>query len=309
MIARRAGAALRRRASGVAAGLLLDRLLGEPPTALHPVAWFGTTMGQVENRWWADDRTRGVGYTSTGVLLGLVAGRLAPGLAVAVAVACAGRALREAGSTVEGHLRRGDLARARHDLRALAGRDAGDLDASAISAAVIESLAENTVDAVVAPALWALVAGGPGVLAYRAVNTMDAMVGHRSERHERYGWSAARLDDLANYVPARLFAVLVGCARPLSSGRIVRVVRRDAAAHPSPNAGVAEAAVAAALALQLGGPLTYGTRREARPRLGDGPRPQPADVARARRLVDAVELVLVAALVVAGSGRRPPGPC
>jgi adenosylcobinamide-phosphate synthase len=297
------GDLLRRRASGVAAGLLLDRLLGEPPTPVHPVAWFGTAMGAVERRTWADSRPRGVGYTATGVLLGLAAGRAVPGVAVAVAVASAGRALREASVVVEDDLARDDLAAARHDLRALAGRDATSLDVSAISAAVVESLAENSVDAVVAPVLWALVGGAPGALAHRAVNTMDAMVGHRTERFERFGWSAARLDDVANYLPARLFALLVVAARPSTAARVVAVVRRDAGAHPSPNAGVAEAAVAAALGVELGGPLRYGERHEERPRLGGGPRPQPGDIARARRLVDRTEWLLVAGLVVTAAGR------
>jgi adenosylcobinamide-phosphate synthase len=296
---------LRRRAAAVAAGLLLDRLLGEPPTPVHPVAWFGTAMGRVEGAVWADARAPGVAYTVTGVGLGLAAGRLVPGLALPVALACAGRALREASVVVEADLRSGDLDRARHDLRALAGRDARSLDASAISAAVVESLAENSVDAVVAPVFWALVGGAPGALAYRAVNTMDAMVGHRSERFERFGWSAARLDDVANYLPARLFALLLVAVRPGAAARVVTVVRRDAAAHPSPNAGVAESAAAAALGLELGGPLQYGVRREERPRLGDGPRPQPADIARARRLVDHVELALVGALLAAALPRRP----
>lgn len=308
MISRRRATSPSRRARAVAVGLLLDRLLGEPPTAVHPVAWFGTTMGHLERRVWADRRGRGLAYTATGVSLGLVAGRVAPGLPFAVALACAGRALREAGGTVEQHLLGGDLPQARADLRALAGRDATDLDASEISAAVIESLAENSVDAVVAPAFWALVAGAPGVLAYRAVNTMDAMVGHRNERFERFGWSAARLDDVAALVPARLFALLVTALHPRSATRVVRVVRRDAGAHPSPNAGVAESAVAAALGLELGGPLVYGDRHEERPRLGDGPRPQPHDIARARRLVDRAELALVVLLIAQGH-RRPSRSC
>src|SRR5262249_41107178 len=153
-----------------------------------------------------------------------------------------------------------------------------------VARAAVESVAENTVDAVVAPALWAALAGAPGVLAYRAVNTLDAMVGHRSTRYARFGWASARLDDAANWVPARVTAALVAAARPARAAAIASAVRHQAPAHPSPNAGVAEAAFAAALGVRLGGRNAYGDRVELRPALGDGPPPAPADVARAVRL-------------------------
>jgi adenosylcobinamide-phosphate synthase len=161
---------------------------------------------------------------------------------------------------------------------------------------VVESVAENTVDAIVAPALWAAAAGAPGVLAHRAVNTMDAMVGHRSARYERYGWAAARLDDAMAWVPARATAALVAAVRPSAAGEIWRTVRRDAPAHPSPNAGVAEAAFAAALGIQLGGLVRYGERVEDRPRLGEGRAVEAADIDRAVRLSDDVTLALTGAL-------------
>jgi adenosylcobinamide-phosphate synthase len=132
------------------------------------------------------------------------------------------------------------------------------------------------------------------------------MVGHRGPRYRRFGTASARLDDVANYLPARLFAALVAVVRPWSAADVVRTVRRDAAAHPSPNSGVAEAAAAACLGRQLGGPLRYGSRREERPFLGSGPRPAPADIARARRLTSHVELAVLALLGAATlpSGRR-----
>ncbi len=160
----------------------------------------------------------------------------------------------------------------------------------------MESLAENIVDAVVAPALWAAVAGAPGAAAYRAVNTMDAMVGHRSERYRRFGTAAARLDDAANWLPARATAAAVAAVRPHRARAVWTAVRHDAPAHPSPNAGVAEAAVAAALGVEVGGPLRYGDRVEDRPRLGRGRRPEPADVPAALRLVDDVERLLASSL-------------
>lgn len=306
------GAALRRRAGWVAAGLILDRVGGEPPSPVHPVALFGRAMTVLEQRGWADSRARGVGYAATGIGLGVLAGRalgrIPGGLALAVGVAVAGRSLRDAGAEIERHLMAGDLAAARTALPALVGRDPSDLNESEVSAAVVESLAENSVDAVVSPVFWGLVGGAPGVLAYRAVNTMDAMVGHRSARFAQFGWAAARTDDAMNLVPARGFAVLVAMARPAASVRVARLVARDAGAHPSPNAGVAETAIAAALGRELGGTLRYGDRVEERPLLGQGTRPEPIDIARARVLVDHTERLMVALLVLlAVGGRRTAG--
>ena len=287
------------RCGAVAAGLLLDRLAGEPPARSHPVAWFGRVMESLEERLWADSRMRGIVYAVLGVGLGALAGRLMRSVATTVALTVAGRELRRVAQRVGELAEAGELATARAELPALVGRDPSDLDASAVASAVIESVAENSVDAVIAPAFWAVVAGAPGAVAYRAVNTMDAMVGHRNARYGRFGWAAARLDDLANYVPARIFAALVAAVTPERAGIVLETVRRDAPAHPSPNAGVAEAALAAALGRQLGGRLRYGPNLENRPLLGTGPRPTPVDVAAAVKIADRVERALLAVLGVA----------
>lgn len=293
---------VRRRLAGVAAGLVLDRLLGDPSNAWHPVAWFGSAMGAVEKATWADRRTPGRTYAATGVALGAGTGwalsRLPGGLPVAVWIALGGTSLRTTSQSIGDRLDAGDLAGARRDLPVLVGRDPSHLDESGIAAAVIESVAENAVDAVVAPILWAMVGGAPGVLAHRAINTMDAMVGHRNERYRQFGWAAARLDDVAAWLPARLQAALVMAVRPGSAVRAWQAVRIDAPAHPSPNSGVAEAAAAGALGVQLGGRVAYGSRVEDRPLLGRGPRPLGTDIARATRLVDDTELLLLAALAV-----------
>jgi adenosylcobinamide-phosphate synthase len=147
--------------------------------------------------------------------------------------------------------------------------------------------------------LWAVAAGAPGALGYRALNTLDAMVGHRSPRYERYGWASARLDDLANWVPARVTAVLVAAARPRSTRSVAHAVRHQAPAHPSPNAGVAEAAFAAALGLRLGGTNRYGGRVEHRPALGQGRPAVPADISRAVRLSLDVGVMLGTSLATA----------
>jgi adenosylcobinamide-phosphate synthase len=197
----------------------------------------------------------------------------------------------------------GDLGAARAALPALAGRDPSALDPAGLARATVESVAENTSDAAVAPLFWGAVAGVPGLLGYRAVNTLDAMVGHRSPRYTRFGWAAARLDDAANWVPARLTAALTVACAPLVGGSASGALRtwwRDGAAHPSPNAGRCEAAMAGALGLRLGGRNVYGTRTEDRPLLGDGRPPVPADVRRAVRLSTAV---WTSAAVLAAAGR------
>lgn len=288
------------RVLGAACGLGLDRLLGEPPARVHPVAAFGRLMGEVERTVYRDERAAGVRYAAVGVAVATSAGAAVGSTAVAVAATAAGRMLRSTARSIERSLRGGDLNAARQELPALVGRDPSMLDESGIAAAVIESLAENTVDAVVAPALWGAALGAPGAAAYRAVNTMDAMVGHRSPRHRNFGWCSARLDDVANFVPARVTAALVCLASPRRAAAVRRAVRVDAPRHPSPNAGVAEAAFAAALGVELGGTVRYGERVEERPRLGIGRRPSACDIEPATRLADRVELTLAGVLTALG---------
>ena len=289
---------LRRRAAAVACGVVVDRCFGEPPAAIHPVAAFGSLMERIERSLYWDARGAGAAYATLGALVGYAAGGVFPTTLV-VATTCAGRELRQTASRVRHALARDDVQRARTLLPSLVGRDTSTLDYSGIAAAVIESVAENMVDAVVAPAFWGFCAGGSGAAAYRAVNTMDAMVGHHSARYERFGWASARLDDIANLVPARVTALLVGLVRPTAMRRVARAAREQAQAHPSPNAGIAEAAFAAVLGVELGGPLRYGDRHEERPRLGSGPRPQPSDIDRAVALASDVELALVGLLAAA----------
>ena len=289
------------RARGTALGLALSQVVPPLPDDAHPVARFGSVMTALERSLWRDDRTAGAWYAGAGLALGALGGRALGSTSAAVSVTVAGTQLRDVATAIGDHLANGDLDAARDALPALVGRDPSTLDASGIAAAVVESVAENMVDAVYAPALWALVGGAAGAGAYRAVNTMDAMVGHRDDRYERFGWAAARADDLANLLPARAFALAVAALAPADRrAEVVRIVRRDAAAHPSPNAGVAEAAFAGALGRTLGGPLRYGDRLEDRPTLGDGPRPGPDDIAAAIALAERAELALIAALATIG---------
>jgi len=290
-------------AGQAALGLLADGLAAEPPDALHPVAWFGRCMGVVERVVYRDSRRAGVGYAACGIVIGVAAGAAVRSTVGATALAVAGRALRDRATEIARALDADDLDRAHRLLPSLVGRDVDDLDAKETARAVIESVAENTVDAVVAPAVWAAVAGAPGVLAHRALNTMDAMVGHRSARYERFGWASARLDDAAAWVPARVAAALVVLVRPRARHAVLRAVRTQALEHPSPNAGVVEAAFAAALGLRLGGPGSYRGVPELRPHLGEGRPPEPADIGRAVVLARDVELALAAGLATVAAGR------
>ena len=198
-------------------------------------------------------------------------------------------------------------------MAALAGGVLGRLGALGVAVATWtalggRSLAENTSDAAVAPLLAAAVAGAPGVLAYRAINTLDAMVGYRTDRYREFGWASARLDDVANYLPARLtggLAVVCGSR----AGAAVHTWRRDARRHPSPNAGVVEAAFAGSLGIALGGATAYHGYVEDRPVLGEGPGPGVADLRAAVRLsrrvrAGATVIAVVVALSRVRSGRR-----
>ncbi|MGW5363408.1 cobalamin biosynthesis protein [Actinopolymorpha pittospori] len=298
--------------SGLWLGLLLgaglDALVGDPRRG-HPVAAFGRTATALESRLWADNRVRGVahvlacvGTTAVAGTLVAKASRSAPLRVTTVALSTwavlGGTSLGREGAAMGALLERGDLAGARERLPHLCGRDPAALDAPELARATVESVAENTSDAVVAPLFWGAVAGVPGLLAYRAVNTLDAMVGHRNPRYERFGWAAARLDDLANLVPARLTGLLAAALAPLVGGSpavALRIMRRDGAKHPSPNAGRCEAAFAGALGVRLGGRnVYYGDRVEERGLLGDGSPPETADIARAVRLSRTVGVASVA---------------
>jgi adenosylcobinamide-phosphate synthase len=323
---RRDGAAL---AGGLVAAVVADALLADPRRG-HPVAGFGLVAGRLERALWRPSRAAGVGYvaalvTPPTVLARAVDRRGTAGRRAAVVAATGwmvlgsaslareAAALRRAlagGDPAGGDPAGGDpLGAARGRLPHLCGRDPAVLDRVGLIRATIESVAENTSDAAVAPLVWGALAGPAGLVAYRAVNTLDAMVGHRSERHRDFGWAAARLDDLANVVPARLTAALATVLAPAVGGRPAaawRAWRRDAPAHPSPNAGPCEAAFAGALGVRLGGPTTYSYGTSQRPWLGTGRAPVTADIDRAVRLSRLVTWS-AAALCAAAALRRRAG--
>jgi adenosylcobinamide-phosphate synthase len=307
------------RAVGLAAGFTLDRLVGDPARG-HPVAGFGRCASALERRWYRDDRTSGTVYA--GVLvgscaaLGLVADRVtrdhpvARTLAVTAATwaVLGGRSLRREATAVARLLEEDDLPAARTHVSHLVGRDTSRLDPGQVARATVESVAENASDAVVAPLVAGAALGLPGLLGYRAINTLDAMVGYRSDRYARFGWASARLDDVANVVPARLTALLATALAPVVGGRArdaVAAWRRDAPRHPSPNAGPVEAAFAGALGVRLGGRNLYEGRAEDRALLGRGRPPLVRDVARTIRLADVVEWASLLVCVSVALAPRP----
>ncbi|MFE9447459.1 cobalamin biosynthesis protein [Streptomyces sp. NPDC006739] len=298
-------------AYGAAAGLLGDLLLGDPRRG-HPVAVFGRAAGAVERVLWHDHRGWGALHTAvcagSAVALGAVAQRLvhtSPAASVVLTGAATwavvgGTSLAREARSIGRALEAGDLDRARDRLPHLCGRDPQTLDADGVARAVVESVAENTSDAVVGALVWGAVGGMPGLLGFRAVNTLDAMVGHKSPRHRRFGWASARLDDLAGWPGARLTAVLAAASGPDPRGA-VRAWRADAHRHPSPNAGPVEASFAGALGVRLGGTLSYGGRVEHRPVLnGDrGRAVRVTDIERAVRLSRRVGLLALGVTVAA----------
>jgi adenosylcobinamide-phosphate synthase len=315
------GTTRRTRVVGVLLGYLADLVLADPRTG-HPVAGFGAVAALLERFTYRDSRAAGavhvvvlVGAVSAiGAALHRQARRFGVcGSIVATAaatwVALGGTSLARVGSAMGELLGRDDLEGARQLLPSLCGRDPAMLDASGLTRATVESLAENTSDAQVAPLLWAAAGGAPAVIAYRAINTLDAMIGHRSPRYARFGWAAARLDDVANYLAARVTAALTVVCAPVVGGSPFRAVaawRRDAERHPSPNAGVVEATFAGALGVRLGGPTQYHHELQIRPALGDGLSPTVPDIRRAVRLSRAVQAatLVLAGLSVAGRSDR-----
>ncbi|MEU5364350.1 cobalamin biosynthesis protein [Streptomyces sp. NPDC005925] len=311
-------------AYGAATGLLGDLLLGDPRRG-HPVAVFGRAAAVVEGLCWRDRRGWGALHTAvcaggavSAAALAARAVRRSPAASVALTAAATwavvgGTSLAREAGAVGRALRAGDVEAARARLPHLCGRDPRALDADGIARAVVESVAENTSDAVVGALVWGAVAGVPGLVGFRAVNTLDAMVGHQSPRYRRFGWASARLDDVAGWPGARLTAALAAVSGGRPRGAL-RAWRADARQHPSPNAGPVEASFAGALGVRLGGTLSYGGRVEHRPVLNAaaGRAVDVRDIDRAVRLSRRVGLLAFGVcaagrLLVERVRRQPPG--
>jgi len=300
-------------AVGLVLGAGLDLLLGDP-RRWHPVAGFGRFAQAVERRLYRDDRAAGARFAALAVGVPVFAAAAAARLtrdrpiaragltAAATWAVLGGTSLRREATAMAGALERDDLAAARERLPHLCGREPTGLDEPELARATVESVAENTSDAVVGPLVWGAIGGLPGLVGYRAVNTLDAMVGHRSARYRHFGTASARLDDAANLVPARFTAALTVLFAPVVGGKPGRAFdawRRDGRRHPSPNAGHCEAAAAGALDVRLGGRNVYGHRIEHRPHLNVGGRvPAAADIRNAATLSTVVGLGALAVAAV-----------
>ena len=304
----------------------MERLAGYPRTLLgtigHPVIWMGRLIGWLDARFNRPDqpprRRKLAGVAALALLLlavllptAIVGALLRPlpgGWAIEALLATAllaqkelGRAVRSVAAALE-H----SLAAGRQAVSGVVGRDPEVLDEAGVARAAIESLAENASDGVIAPLFWLLVLGLPGIALYKAINTADSMIGHRSERYLQFGWASARLDDVVNWIPARLTGLMFVAAAFLVSGASPRaawnVMFADAAKHDSPNAGWPEAAMAGALGFALGGPRAYDGEVHQLPTMGNGRAGLgPADIRKALDLYDAmlnIALGLTAAIAI-----------
>jgi adenosylcobinamide-phosphate synthase len=306
--------------------MLVELCVGYPATLHraigHPVTWMGRLIAWLDralNRETATPQARrAAGVAAVLILLAIVGAlaflvqsallRLPFGILAAALVAStlvAQRSLHRHVADVAAALETGGIAAGRQAVAHIVGRDTEKLDAAGVARAAIESLAENFSDAIVAPVFWMAIGGLPGAALYKAINTADSMIGHRTPRHQAFGWAAARLDDLVNLPASRLSALLLVAAAALSgngAGAAWRAVRRDAGKHRSPNAGYPEAVMAGALDLSLAGPRVYGGALVDDAFMGDGRREaEAADIRRALalyRTADAVLIVLLGVLVL-----------
>ena len=300
----------------IVCAFLVDALVGDPRWFPHPVRGMGAAAGFLERllrrgRW---EFVAGVGAVvgTIGISIGaaflLIRGaeRLHPMLGDVASVYCiyacmALRDLRQHAKRVYEALVAERLDSAREAVSMIVGRDTDELDATGVTKATIESVAESFVDGVAAPLFYATLFGPLGTVAYRTINTLDSMFGYRNERYQRFGWAAAKLDDCANYLPSRLsvpFLVLAAGLTGNSARSSFRILRRDGRNHASPNAGLPEAAVAGALEVQLGGPASYFGTIVDKPTIGDAARAiRPKDIRRTNRMVTVATVGFLASAV------------
>lgn len=260
----------------VTLALIIDRFIGDPPHWPHPVRWIGKMIGCFEQRWNTGSFRKWKGSFML-VIVVLCAGLITWGMieiayivhpavgimieGVVIATTIAQKGLADAALDVYSPLAEGQLDEARTKVSYIVGRDTDDLPEHEIVRATVETVAENTCDAITAPLFWAFIGGAPLAVVYRAVNTCDSMVGYKNERYQEFGWASARLDDVMNLLPSRLTALMMVIVnRPVEGvtrKAVMEVVNRDAMLHPSPNSGWSEAAVAGLLGVQLGGVNKY----------------------------------------------------
>ncbi|MCL6601447.1 MAG: adenosylcobinamide-phosphate synthase CbiB [Paenibacillus sp.] len=304
------------------AAYVIDRMIGDPRSLPHPVIGMGKAITAIEKairRYVSRPRS----LRLAGILLPLIvvggAWALTAGIlwllslvspwlmwaaeAWLISTTIASKGLKHAGMAVYNELRKGDLPAARQALGMIVGRDTEHLDSPEIVRGTVETVAENIVDAIISPLFYALLGGAPLAMAYRAVNTLDSMVGYKNEKYRELGWASARLDDVANLIPSRLTALLVAlCASLLRLDwrRSLRTVIRDARLHPSPNSGYPESAVAGALGIRLGGENVYHGIRSFRAYMGDPLRiMEPEDIIQTSRVMLLCSSIFVCLCAVA----------
>ncbi|HVA28678.1 MAG TPA: adenosylcobinamide-phosphate synthase CbiB [Candidatus Baltobacteraceae bacterium] len=291
--------------ASVAFAAALDLLIGDPASLAHPVTMMGAAIRVGEpfaRRYIRDEALAGaalaLGVIGAAALTGRIVRRWAPLRVVTSASTLAVGSLIDHLVPVRDALERGDLPSARAALARCVGRDTEGLDEAQIARAAIETLAESLCDGVVAPLLFLRFLGLAGALAYKAINTLDSTIGHIEPPYARFGRFAARVDDVANVVPARVSALLIAACAPLGGGRVLRALRcwrTDGRKHRSPNAGVSEAAMAGALGVRLGGNNTYDGVAHASPELGAAfASPSARDVGRAMEIVFSASIVAIA---------------
>ncbi|WP_314945027.1 adenosylcobinamide-phosphate synthase CbiB [Bradyrhizobium cosmicum] len=306
-------------AGAMAVAMAVDALLGWPSWLFarigHPVTWLGRLIGAIDTVWNrtsgspAFRRTAGLAGALLVIALSVTVGWTLQSLLASgwVQIVLAGvlawpllalRSLHDHVAAVAHPLMGGDVAAARHAVSRIVGRDPAALDEAGIARAAIESLAENASDGIVAPVFWGALFGLPGILGYKAINTLDSMIGHRTERHEAFGWAAARIDDVANFIPARLTGVLFVLLAPRRF-EALSCMTRDARRHRSPNAGWPEAAMAGALGVRLSGPRIYHGSTTNEPWLNEGARdPLAADIGEGLTVYRRTMLLLAGILAV-----------
>lgn len=306
-------------AGAMAVAMMVDALLGWPERLFarigHPVTWLGRLINVLDANWNRPNDAPTIRRAA-----GVVAALLVIGLAVALAwavqallaaewsrVVCVGlvawplvalRSLYDHVTAVANPLQAGDLKGARSAVAQIVGRDPASLDEAGVARAAIESLAENASDGIVAPVFWGALFGLPGIAGYKAINTLDSMIGHRTARHEAFGWAAARVDDVANFIPARLTGLLFAmiATRPSEA---MSCMARDANRHRSINAGWPEAAMAGALGVRLSGPRAYHGSTSNEPWLNAGARdPLAADIDRGLKLYRRTMILLAGTFVI-----------
>ena len=296
--------------------LLIDRLIGDPASRYHPVAIIGRLISILEQALRCPRQsprvqqvagacmvimvlatTYGLVWFLSFLLAGIHPYALFAGQALIVSFAITPRSLAEAASDIRLCLESGDIAQARYKVSRIVGRDTDSLDEEGITRATVETVAENIVDGIIAPLVYFAIGGAPLAFLYRAVNTLDSMVGYKNETYRHFGMVAARVDDAFNYFPARLTGLLIVAAAALhghNAEQAARITRRDAARHPSPNSGIPEAAVAGALGIRLGGLNYYGGEPSFRAYMGDS-----RDVLAARHVAMTVGIMNTVTLMCA----------